>query len=382
MSERRVVYLCPSFAPYWVQIFDAIADRVGSNFTVVTQSMQSATNARLAQSMGRFERRVLRGTRLSIAGRSSEHGEGTPFGLNIAPALPIALMQLQPQVVIANNFSLWTLASIRMGYPTIIFWEGTHHTERTVRGWRFRLRRWMAGRAGAFVVNGSAARAYVHESLSVPQDRIFEGGLCCANPPDELVLRTLERPDGDVINYVCVSRLIKGKGIDHLLRAAALLRQDDATDRPFTVTIVGDGPEREALLRLSRELGLDDIVTFEGAVHPDAIWQYYAQAHVKVLPTLQDNWPLVALEAMTMGLPLLLSRYAGSHHDLVQEGSNGYAFDPEDHGRLAELMAVYSRQPQHIISQGRKSLDIVRKYDADRAATAFMQALRMAESGR
>ncbi len=104
MSEQRIVYLCPSFAPYWVQVFDAIADRIGAGFTVVTQSVQSAPNAKLAQSMGRFERRVIRGRRLSIKERSAERGAGTPFGLSIAPALPIALMQLKPRVVITNNF--------------------------------------------------------------------------------------------------------------------------------------------------------------------------------------------------------------------------------------------------------------------------------------
>ena len=84
MSELRVVYLCPSFAPYWVQIFDAIADRVGSQFTVITQSMQSGTNAKLAQSMGRFERRIISGGRIGLGEQVSERGAGTPFGVNLA----------------------------------------------------------------------------------------------------------------------------------------------------------------------------------------------------------------------------------------------------------------------------------------------------------
>ncbi len=378
MSELRVVYLCPSFAPYWVQIFDAIAERVGSQFTVVTQSIQSGANARLAQTMGSFKRRVIHGNRFSLGGQVSERGAGTPFGLNIAPALPLALMQLKPHIVIANNFSLWTLASIRMGYRTVIFWEGTHHTERTVRPWRHKLRRWMARRADAFVVNGSAAKAYIHESLSVPNSRIFEGGLCCSSPPEELLRSQIGRHDDGEINFICVSRLIKGKGIDHLLRAVAMARKNDWFARPVRLTIVGDGPERDALTALSRALGVDDIVSFEGAVHPDSIWQFYARANVKVLPTLQDNWPLVVLEAMTMGLPVLLSKYAGSQQDLVIEGCNGYSFDPDDHESLAKLMSAYTADTDRIAAHGDESARIVRKYDADRAATAFIQAVRHA----
>ena len=382
MSEQRVVYLCPSFAPYWVQIFDAIGDRVGEKFTVVTQSMQSAANSRLAQSMGRFERRVIHGGTLHLSDRTAKRGAGTPFGLNLAPTLPIALMQLRPQAVITNNFSLWTLASISMGYRTVIFWEGTHHTERTVRPWRLRLRRWMAQRAYSFVVNGTAARNYLHEVLAVPNAQIFEGGLCCASPPIELRGVRQNRRDGQTTKYICVSRLIKGKGIDHLLRAAALLRKTDRPATEFTLTLVGDGPEREALEQLARELDLEEVVSFEGAVHPDAIWQFYAQADVMILPTLQDNWPLVVLEAMTMGLPVLLSRYAGSQPDLVLEGLNGHAFDPEDHAHLAQLMAGYSKHPEQITSHGERSREIAHKYDADRAASAFMQALRLGADTR
>jgi glycosyltransferase involved in cell wall biosynthesis len=378
MSEQRIVYLCPSFAPYWVQIFDAIADRIGANFTVVTQSMQSTPNARLAQSMGRFERRVIRGGHLSIAERSAERGTGTPFGLSIAPTLPIALLRLKPQVVITNNFGLWTLASITMGYPTVVFWEGTNHTERTVQKWRTRLRRWIARRAKAFVVNGSAARAYLHQDLSVQNSDIFEGGLCCSSPPAEFAQRGLQRQDGKATNYVCVSRLIKGKGIDHLLKAAALLKEPDLPSQKFSITIVGDGPEREALQSLAHELGLKHIVSFEGAVHPDAIWHFYDRADVMILPTLQDNWPLVVLEAMSMSLPVLLSKYAGSQKDLVFEARNGYSFDPDDHAGLAQLMAGYSTHPERIREHGEKSHEIAKKYDVDRAASAFLRALDVA----
>ena len=381
MSEPRIVYLCPSFAPYWVQIFDAIADRIGAGFTVVTQSMQSAPNAKIAQSMGRFERRVIHGGRLSISERSAERGAGTPFGLSIAPTLPIALLRLKPQVVITNNFGLWTLASITMGYPTVVFWEGTHHTERTVQKWRTRLRRWIARRAKAFVVNGSAARAYLHQDLSVRHSDIFEGGLCCSSPPVEFAQRTRRRQGGKATNYVCVSRLIKGKGIDHLLKAAALLKEPDLPSQKFSITIVGDGPERESLQSLAQELGLEHIVSFEGAVHPDAIWHFYSRADVMILPTLQDNWPLVVLEAMSMSLPILLSKYAGSKDDLVFEASNGYSFDPEDHAAVAQLMAGYSTYPERIREHGEKSHEIAKKYDADRAASAFLQALDVAGRG-
>ena len=100
-----------------------------------------------------------------------------------------------------------------------------------------------------------------------------------------------------------------------------------------------------------------------------------------ILPTLQDNWPLVVLEAMSMSLPILLSKYAGSKDDLIFEACNGYSFDPEDHAALAQLMAGYSTYPERIREHGEKSHGIAKKYDADRAASAFLRALDVASRG-
>ena len=381
MRNEKVVFLCPSFSTYWVQIFDAFHSRLGGNFTVITQSFNDAFNARVAQTMGAFHRKIILGFRLSLSARKPEAGLGTPFGLNIAPFLPWTLRRLAPRVVIANNFGVWALAALLMRYPTVIFWEGTEHTERTVQPWRKRLRIWMAQKAGAFVVNGTSAREYLVETLGVAQDRVFVGSLCCEPPPSGIgdSRRQNDNP-ARPRNILFVGRLIKGKGVDHLLHAAAQLRLMAPKDEAiFRVTVVGDGPERNTLESLAEDLEIRDLVTFTGAVHPHEIWAYYGNADIFVLPTLHDNWPLVVLEAMSVGLPVLLSSYAGSLPDLVHHGVNGYGFEPDDHHALAMLIRGYIENSEKIVDHGTNSLNISMQYSPERAVNAFMNAATLAQ---
>ena len=67
-----------------------------------------------------------------------------------------------------------------------------------------------------------------------------------------------------------------------------------------------------------------------GEVSYDKINLYYALADVFFMPTLEDNWCLVLPEAMACGLPVACSIYNGGTSELIENGKNGYAFDPKN----------------------------------------------------
>jgi glycosyltransferase involved in cell wall biosynthesis len=380
VSVRRVALLAVSFYPYSVPVYEELNQRIGRGFVVVALRDHPRENARVALKMGGFQRRLIGGRAFSLA-RYVDQGKETPFGLAWAPSLPMVLASLKPEVVISANFNLWTLTSIVMGYPTVISWEGTHHTERTVKSWRIRLRKYMAKRARAFVVNGALSRQYLIEALEVPASEILERGLCAERPPDWVQAPKKLLP-GDPVRFLFVGRMIEGKGVAHLLSAAKLLEMHLGREAQFELVLVGDGPERERYQRLAGELGLQDRVRFTKFVNPDQVWKYYARAHVFVLPTLHDNWPLVVPEAMSAGLPVLVSKYAGSVPELIRQGENGYAFDPDDHEGLAACMGRYLSNPELIYKHGRRSLQLVSPYTPENVVQVIVRAIERARGAR
>jgi glycosyltransferase involved in cell wall biosynthesis len=236
----------------------------------------------------------------------------------------------------------------------------------------------MAKRAKGFLVNGPLSRQYLVGALAVPDDRILESGLCTEPAPDWVRTPKTLVP-GEPVRFLFVGRMIERKGVAHLLRAAQLLELREGREARFELALVGDGPERARYEQLAWDLGLRHRVRFAQYVRPDQVWEYYARAHVFVLPTLQDNWPLVVPEAMSAGLPVLVSKYAGSVPDLIRQGENGYAFDPEDHASLAASMGRYLANPELIRQHGQRSLQLVSPYTPERVARVYLQAL---ERGR
>lgn len=373
-QSHKILFLSSSFYPYRVPVFDTLFEQLGDRFLVVSIDKQRKANSQVALSMGHFPRRILRGFYVFLS-TNSDSGKGSPMGLLLTPSLPLALWSMRPAIVISVNFNLWTLTSLLMGYKTIVFWEGTPHTERTVKPWREWIRRWMVRKTKAFVVSGKLARQYL-EYLGAPAQRIIEGGLCAELPPQGLA--TPSRPLDHCMRFLFVGQLIDRKGVGYLLEAIHILHTRYA--QRFEVVIVGDGPERSRYEQKCRDAGLKAIVQFVGNKPPQEVWNFYANADVFVLPTLQDHWALVVPEAMSMGLPVLLSDKTGCVPDLLEEGGNGYSFNPQNPQELAERMAIYLDNPALAEQHGRRSRELVRSYTPHQVSQKFLQALQVVQT--
>lgn len=156
---------------------------------------------------------------------------------------------------------------------------------------------------------------------------------------------------GDENVILFVGRIQQLKGIDILIRAAALLsaREDVA---PFRVMIVGgrptgesDDPEARELRRLkalARELGVERQLDWRGAVAHEELCQYYQAADVTVMPSTYESFGLVAVESMACGTPVVASRVGGLQAT-VQDGRTGYLTPWRDPGmyadRIGEILA-------------------------------------------
>lgn len=135
-----------------------------------------------------------------------------------------------------------------------------------------------------------------------------------------------------VIGYV--GRLSAEKGLKDLIEAGALLKQKDSGIR---VLIIGDGPEREELKRLTISRGLENEVIFTGFLHD--IEEWLPVLDVFVLPSHTEGTPMALLEAMSMGLPIVATAVGGIPN-IIQDGKNGLLVRPEDYKDLSEKISM------------------------------------------
>jgi len=152
--------------------------------------------------------------------------------------------------------------------------------------------------------------------------------------------------DRSTILYVGAFR--RYKGLETLLRAMAALRADrveptrrgsapaaDAAATPHLI-LIGDGPRRDRLVSLADELGLAASVTIRDHVDDDTLRAAYAHADVFVLPspTIAESFGLVALEALAMGVPTVVTAGSGVGHVLADERA-GVVVPPNDPAAMA-----------------------------------------------
>lgn len=111
---------------------------------------------------------------------------------------------------------------------------------------------------------------------------------------------------------------------------------------PWSLVLLGDGELRPALTALRSALGLDASVHLPGFKQYAELPAYYGLAGAFIHASTTEQWGLVVNEAMASGLPVLVSNRSGCATDLVQEGVNGFTFDPYDVEQIAQLMLKIS----------------------------------------
>ncbi len=137
------------------------------------------------------------------------------------------------------------------------------------------------------------------------------------------------RTDGYGDYFFAVSRLVPLKRFDLLLRAVAGAR--------VRCLIAGEGPERENLESLARDLGVDSLVRFLGRIEDADLISHYARCRAVVFPAYAEDYGLVTLEAFSSGKPVITCDDSGGPAELVVHEKNGLVTNA-DPAALAEAM--------------------------------------------
>ena len=159
---------------------------------------------------------------------------------------------------------------------------------------------------------------------------------------DASLLRAeLPAPPGDgPLRILYVGSLIEKKGVEHLVRAVARLQGSV----PMQCRIVGRGDLSEPLKQTVHALGLDDVIRFDGPQEAAGVRAAYDWAHVVVVPSVQgpngraEGIPVVAMEALALGRPVIASALSGIP-ELIEQGVTGFLVPPGDPESIAAALA-------------------------------------------
>ena len=249
--------------------------------------------------------------------------------------------------------------------PAAVRWM--HNRERRVLGWGLGApkqsglwKRFIGQFDGMIAYSQRGAEEYA--SLGFPREKIFVAHNSVSAKPVQVPERSPQTVDRPTILFV--GRLQARKRVDSLLRACAEMEVKPR------LLIVGDGPERESLGSLAKEVYPS--AEFIGAKHGLELKPYFESADLFALP---GTGGLAVQEAMSYGLPIIVAKGDGTQDDLVREG-NGWQIEPENYEALVLAMKNALSDVARLREMGRESFRIVsEEINIEKMTEAFLKAL-------
>jgi len=367
ISRPRVVVLTDIPTPYFNEVMRALALKVDLFCLFCAESAGRGMGWNFEKKLG-FPYRVIGGARIRRSADTTDY--------YISPRIIWRLLRARPDVIISGGYSIPSFYACLYcklsGAKLIIFSDGTPAYERKLGRLQQIARKVLVPRASGFIAKSKPA-ADRFEELGA-KGRIFLAPHTTNLAPLLAVGATRDWSDRAELRLLCVGRLIPRKGVQHLIRALAGMRP---VRQPVSLTIVGSGPQQDELEALARSLEVRGI-RFAGFVDQDKLPIHYAAADVFVLPTLDDPFGMVLLEAAASGLALVASKHAGATLDLVQDGESGLVFDPQDEQALSERIARLADSPALVRQLALAAYNVARSRTPDRTAEKYVSAIMQA----
>lgn len=192
----------------------------------------------------------------------------------------------------------------------------------------------------------------------------------------------LPRRDDDVIVHssspliVIVGRLAPEKGHDLLFQAFSQARSDLTGWR---IAILGDGPSRKDLAAMAERLGISQAIDWHG--HVADPYPYYRAAKICVVPSRFEGMPNALLEAMSCGLPAIVSDASPGPLELISHERNGLIFRSEDSDALSRGLVRLARDAEFRSRLGAAAKETAAMYDQDRAILEWNRVVGLSVPG-
>lgn len=263
------------------------------------------------------------------------------------------ITRYSPDVILLTGYSprfnlISALTAVKSGIPLIIRCEATDtsHYRNKIKGLiRDLFLKYLYSKVSAFCFTGSSSRNH-YLRLGIPEKSLFFSPYCVPAEPISQNQKTAWRneirkklniPDTRLV-ILFSGKLIRKKSPDHLLLSSAYLPKN--TLRNTSVIFTGDGNLIPVMKQMPENRRFAS-VHYVGFINQSQIQMYYAAADLLCLSSLfSETWGLVVNEALTVGIPCVVSDRVGCHFDLIQSGVTGETHRADDIKDLAEKLEI------------------------------------------
>ncbi len=324
-GSLRVALITNVIPPYHKPIFDRLAQRYPKLRVLLSTPMERNRSWKLE--WNNLDVVVQKTITLNRRWRHPK-GFSEPLYIHFPVDTLSQLKSFRADIVISWEMGVRTMLSAVYRWThrasRLIVWAETAEATEHGRGIIRRLLRRTIHRAvDGFLVTGDSGARYLR-SLGIGDRKIFK--IAYTTDISRFLSASVTRAVENTQRLLYVGQLIERKGLlqfmEALSRWAAL-----HPDRKVEFVVAGDGPLREKLEGLKTPANLKLVLL--GNIDYQELPAVYAQAGIFVLPTLADTWAVVVNEAMAAGLPVLGSTYGQAVSELVQDGLNGWTFQPD-----------------------------------------------------
>jgi len=361
--RRRLAILTEIISPYRIPLFNALAqhEEVDLHVIFLAETDPTLRQWQVYKEEIQFSYQVLPSWRKRV-GR---------YNILLNRGMGGALAAAAPDLILCggyNYFAFWQAllwAELRK-IPFFLWSESTQQDQRRGHALVELMKREFLHNCSGFVVPGRSSHDYLRElkineghiftaSNAVDND-LFSSAAAAARQKASTCRAEFALPER---YFLFVGRLVRDKGVFELLSAYA--RLDASLRQQIGLVFVGDGASRRELEAAAAGIA-PRAIKFVGFAQREQLATYYALADMLILPTYTDPWGLVVNEAMACGLPVILSRVAGSAADLVKENWNGLLIPPRDEASLASAMQTLASQPDLRAAMGANSSQHILNY--------------------
>jgi glycosyltransferase involved in cell wall biosynthesis len=241
---------------------------------------------------------------------------------------------------------------------------------RATMGLQAKCERLHVHRAASVITTSRYAAERIQELYGLPYTPCVVPELIDLAGWQKLLDQNRDQPDSAKFVVLSVCRFYPRKRLNILLGAAERLR---AMIPGFSVRIVGGGPEIHRLKSICREKGLEDIVIWRKDISQVELAREYKNCDVFCLPSVQEGFGLVFLEAMAHGKAIVAAR-SGAAPEVAR---HGVLVEPDSVSGLAEAIELLYRSPSLRAERGAAGLQFVKQFDAPVVAKLFMREIEI-----